>query len=48
MLRTDGVADIDFVLLVTVAGVDDVYDRVRNEYQVLTPIDLRLTPRLTT
>jgi hypothetical protein len=34
------------VSLVTVAGVNNVYERVRNEYQVLTPIDLRLTPRL--
>jgi hypothetical protein len=46
MLRDEGVPDLDFVLVVSMSGAPNLYDRVRAQYGVLTPIDLRLLPRL--
>jgi hypothetical protein len=48
VLRDDGVPDLDFTLLVTIEApaAFDLYDRIRTEYPVLTPIDVRVRPRV--
>jgi nucleotide-binding universal stress UspA family protein len=48
VLRDEGVPDLDFTLLVTIDAPPSfgLYDRIRNEYPVLSPIDLRIRPRV--
>lgn len=48
VLRDDGVPDLDFTLLVTIEAPPAfaLYDRIRAEYPLLTPIDVRVRSRL--
>lgn len=48
LLREEGVPDLDFTLLVTVdePGGVNLYDRIRQQYPMLVPLRLQLTPQV--